>query len=74
MNRFVLIHDSDYGELVIHQGETTGGIIYMRSGSRQSKEVITGLQNLLSTEIDWTQQQIVVCESDKPPRIRLIEF
>ena len=74
MNRFVLTHDSDYGELVIHQGETTRGIIYMRAGSRQSKEVIAGLQNLLSTEIDWTRRQIVVCEPDKPPRTRLIDI
>ncbi len=73
MNRFVLTHDSDYGELVIHQGETTRGIIYMRSGSRESKAVIAGLQNLLNEEIDWTQRQIVVCEPDKPPRIRLID-
>ena len=70
MNRFVLTHDSDYGELVIHQGETTRGIIYIRAGSRQSEEVIAGLQNLLNAEIDWTQRQIIVCEPDKPPRIR----
>ena len=74
MNRFVLTHDSDYGELVIHQGETTRGIIYMHSGSRQAKEVIADLQYLLSTEIDWTQRQIIVCEPDKPPRIRLIDI
>ena len=73
MNRFVLTHDSDYGELVIHQGETTRGIIYMRSGSRQAKEVIADLQNLLSTEIDWARRLIVVCEPDKPPRIHLID-
>ena len=70
MNRFVLTHDSDYGELVIHQGETTCGIIYIRAGSRQSEEVIAGLQNLRNAEIDWTQRQIIVCEPDKPPRIR----
>ena len=73
MNRFVLTHDSDYGELVIHQGETARGIIYMRAGSRQSKEVIASLQNLLNAEVDWTRRQIVVCEPDKPPRIRLID-
>lgn len=72
MNRFVLTHDSDYGELVIHQGETTRGIIYMRAGSRESKTVIVSLQNLFNAEIDWTRRQIVVCEPDKPPRIRLI--
>ena len=73
MNRFVLTHDSDYGELVIHQGETTRGIIYIRAGSRQSEEVIAGLRNLLDAEIDWTRRQIVVCEPDKPPRMRLID-
>ena len=74
MNRFVLTHDSDYGELVIHQGETTRGIIYMRAGSRESKAVIASLQNLFNAEVDWTRRQIVVCEPDKPPRIRLIDI
>ena len=73
MNRFVLTHDSDYGELVIHQGATTRGIIYMRAGSSESKAVIAGLQNLLNEEIDWTRRQIVVCEPDKPLRIRFID-
>ena len=73
MNRFVLTHDSDYGELVIHQGETTCGIIYMRAGSLESKAVIASLQNLFNAEVDWTRRQIVVCEPDKPPRMRLID-
>ena len=44
----------------------------MRAGGRESKAVIASLQNLLNAEIDWTRRQIVVCEPDKPPRIRLI--
>lgn len=54
MNRFVLTHDSDYGELVIHQGETARGIIYLRPGGRPPAEVITDLENLLKAEMDWT--------------------
>ncbi len=51
MNRFVLTHDSDYGELVIHQGENTCGIIYMRSGSRQSKEVIVACKTFSAQKL-----------------------
>ena len=72
MGRFVLTHDSDYGELAIHQGQTTPGIIYLRSGSCVPGEVIADLQDLLNAEINWTRRQIIVCEPDKPPRIRLL--
>lgn len=72
MNRFVLTHDSDFSELAVHQGQIITGIIHLRSGSCPSTEVIADLENLLNTEIDWTRRQIVVCEPDKPPRIRLI--
>ena len=72
MNRFVLTHDSDFSELAVHQGQIITGIIHLRSGSCPSADVIADLQNLLNAEIDWTRRQIVVCEPDKPPRIRLI--
>ena len=72
MNRFVLTHDSDFSELAVHQGQIITGIIHLRSGSCPSADVIADLQNLLNAEIDWTRRQIVVCEPDNPPRIRLI--
>ena len=69
-NRFVLTHDSDFGTLAVHEGQAITGIIHLRSGNRPSSEVITDLQVLLNTEIDWTPPLIVVCESGKPPRLR----
>ena len=72
MGRFVLTHDSDFSELAVHQGQTITGIIHLRPAGRSPTEVIVDLQNLFDDEIDWTQRQIVVCEPDKPPRIRLI--
>ena len=70
MNRFVLTHDSDFGTLAVHEGQTITGIIHLRPGNRPSSEVIADLQVLLNTEIDWTPPLIVVCESGKPPRLR----
>ena len=73
MNRFVFTHDSDFSELAVHQGQIITGIIHLRSGSCPSAEVMADLEILLNAEIDWTRRQIVVCEPDKPPRIRLID-
>ena len=70
MNRFVLTHDSDFGTLAVHEGQTITGIIHLRPGNRSSSEVIADLQVLLNTGIDWTPPLIVVCESGKPPRLR----
>lgn len=70
MNRFVLTHDSDFGTLAVHEGQAITGIIHLRPGNRRSAEVITDLQVLLNTEIDWTPPLIVVCESGKPLRLR----
>ena len=70
MNRFVLTHDSDFGTLAIHEGQTITGIIHLRPGNRPSAEVIADLQILLNMEIDWTPPLIVIYESGKPPRLR----
>ena len=72
MGRFVLTHDADFGELAVFQNQAIRGIIYLRPGGRPPAEVIADLENLLKAEMDWTRRQIVVCEPDKPPRIRLI--
>ena len=66
----MLTHDSDFGTLAVHEGQTITGIIHLRPGNRPSAEVIADLQVLLNTEIDWTPPLIVVCESGKPPRLR----
>ena len=73
MGRFVLTHDADFSELAVFQNQAIRGIIYLRPGGRPPAEVITDLENLLKAEMDWTRRQIVVCEPDKPPRIRLID-
>ena len=74
MGRSVLTHDSDFSELAVHHGQTITGIIFLRPGGRPSAEVVTDVEGLLNAEIDWTRQQVVVCEPDKPPRIRLIDI
>ena len=74
MGRFVLTHDSDFGELAVIQNQAILGIIYLRPGGRPPVEVIADLENLLNAEIDWTRRQIVVCEPDKQTRIRLIDI
>ena len=70
MNRFVLTHDSDFGTLAVHEGQTVTGIIHLRPGNHSSAAVISDLQVLLNMEIDWTPPLIVVYESGKPPRLR----
>lgn len=70
MNRFVLTHDSHFGNLAIPESQPITGIIYLRSGHCSSEEVIADLQALLNTEIDWTPPLIVVCRSGKLPRLR----
>ena len=73
MGRFVLTHDADFSKLAVFQNQAIRGIIYLRPGGRPPAEVITDLENLLKAQMDWTQRQIVVCEPDKPLRIRLID-
>ena len=72
MNRFVLTHDSDFGELAVSENQPITGIIHLRPGpgNLPIEEVIADLKNLLNTEIDWTPPLIVVCRSGKPPRFR----
>ena len=60
MNRFVLTHDSDFGHLAIARKQPITGIILLRPGARPSSEVISDLQELLKTEVDWTPPMIAV--------------
>ncbi len=73
MGRVVLTHDADFSELAVFQNQAIRGIIFIRPGGRPPAGVIAVLQDLINEEIDWTQRQIVACEPDKPPRIRLID-
>ncbi|MCH8290923.1 DUF5615 family PIN-like protein [Candidatus Poribacteria bacterium] len=65
MNRFVLTHDSDFGNLAIHHGQPITGILYLRPGDRPSAQVITDLQDLLDMEVDWTPPLIAVYQSGR---------
>lgn len=58
MDRFVLTHDSDFGQLAIYLKQPITGIILLRPGGRTPDEVISDLQDLLKTEVDWTPPMI----------------
>ena len=60
MGRFVLTHDSDFGTLAVHRGESITGILYLRPGGRPPVEVMADAQALNEAEIDWTPPVIAV--------------
>lgn len=70
--RFVLTQDSDFGRLAIHRGEAYHGILYLRPGGRPPSAVIADLQELLSAEVIWPTQAIVVYQSGRL-RVRVPE-
>ena len=63
--RFVLTHDSDFGELAVNRGEPYTGIIYVRPGGRAPQEVILDLRDLNRAEIDWSPPLIAVYRSGR---------
>ncbi len=65
MGRFVLTHDSDFGELAVHWKHPTTGIILLRPGGRTPVEVIDDLQDLLKMQVDWTPPLIAVYRSGR---------
>ena len=58
--RFVLTHDSDFGELAVNRREAVTGIIYLRPGGRAPGDVIQDLEDLSQTDIDWSPPLIAV--------------
>lgn len=60
MARFVLTHDSDFGTLAVHRGESITGILYLRPGGRPPDEVMVDIQALMDAEIDWTPPVVAV--------------
>jgi len=60
MGRFVLTHDSDFGMLAVHRGESVTGILYLRPGGRPPDQVIEDLKVLLVADVDWTPPLIAV--------------
>jgi predicted nuclease of predicted toxin-antitoxin system len=73
MERFVLTHDSDFGTLAVHRGESITGILYLRPGGRPPAEVIADVQALLDAEIDWTPPVIAVYRTGRL-RLRKLLF
>lgn len=71
MGRFVLTHDSDFGTLAVHRGESITGILYLRPGGRPPSEVIVDVQALMEAEIDWMPPVIAVYRRG---RLRLREL
>ncbi len=60
MDRFVLTHDSDFGQLAVHLKRPITGIILLRPGGRTPDEVISDLRILLRMSVDWTPPLIAV--------------
>ena len=65
MNRFVLTHDSDFGQLAIHHGQPITGVLYLRPGDRPSVQVIADLQDLLDTDVDWIPPLVAVYQAGR---------
>ncbi|RKZ35843.1 MAG: hypothetical protein DRQ49_10250 [Gammaproteobacteria bacterium] len=66
--RFVLTHDSDFGNLAIHQGHKCYGIIYLRLRSLKFQNIIRIFENLLKLEQDFSVGNMIVVEE---ARIRI---
>ncbi len=78
MERFVLIHDADFGTLAMHRGEPLTGIVYLRPGGRPPAQVMADLQALLEAEIDWTPPVIAVYRTGRlrlrrPRKVKKLE-
>ncbi len=59
-NRFILIHDSDFGTLAINEGKDSYGIIYLRLKDSKVTNVIRVIENLLSLETEFPQGSLIV--------------
>ncbi|MBE0638727.1 MAG: DUF5615 family PIN-like protein [Bacteroidales bacterium] len=65
LKRFVLTHDSDFGNLIINAGQKFYGIIYLRLKSQHVKNVIEVLEKFFRIELDIKDSQIIVVTEDK---------
>jgi predicted nuclease of predicted toxin-antitoxin system len=73
MARFVLTHDSDFGTLAVHRGESITGILYLRPGGRPPAEVMADIEALMAAEIDWTPPVLAVYRAGRLRLRRLSE-
>ena len=70
--RFVLTHDSDFGTLIINEGKSFYGIIYLRLKSPKTPNVIDVLDRLFFLDIEVATKQILVISEEKI-RIRKVD-
>lgn len=70
--RFVLTHDSDFGELAMNEGKCCYGILFLRLKNLKPMHVIHVCQRLFEKNLDLLPGTILVI-GDSRVRIRLIE-
>jgi predicted nuclease of predicted toxin-antitoxin system len=70
--RFVLTHDSDFGDLVIAQRKPFFGVLFLRPGDDPSPVVIEGLRHLVAFDCDWTAP-LLATYRDGRLRLRRLE-
>jgi predicted nuclease of predicted toxin-antitoxin system len=71
-NRFILTHDSDFGNLAVKEGKSYYGIIYLRLKIPKVSNVIRVIEKLLSVDIELCPGNLIVVD-DSRIRIRLPE-
>ncbi len=70
--RFVLTHDSDFGELAINKGKPCYGIVYLRVKNLKPIHVIHVCQRLFEKDVDIVPGTILVI-GDVRVRVRVLE-
>ncbi len=70
--RFVLTHDSDFGELALNKGKPCYGIVYLRVKNLKPIHVIHVCQRLFEKDVDIVPGTILVI-GDVRVRVRVLE-
>jgi len=70
--RFILTQDSDFGTMIINEGKTFHGIVYLRLKSQKAENVIEVLEKLIFMDFEIFPNQILVVTEEKI-RIRIVE-
>lgn len=66
---FVVSRDGDFGELVVRQGRPFYGIIYLRSKSPLSDNLIKNMSKLIELDPEVHEQSLIIV-GDQKIRIR----
>lgn len=70
--RFILTQDSDFGTMIINEGKSFHGIIYLRLKSQKFENVAKVLDRLISMDFDIYPMQILVVTEEKI-RLRIVK-